>query len=51
MMRSDCALCAARVMPRPGAKGAGDEMTWDPDDKEKTALHEAGHAVVGGHSA
>jgi hypothetical protein len=21
-------------------------MTWDPSDKEKTALHEAGHAVV-----
>jgi hypothetical protein len=21
-------------------------MTWDPDDKERTALHEAGHAVV-----
>jgi hypothetical protein len=21
-------------------------MTWDPDDKERTALHEAGHVVV-----
>ena len=21
-------------------------MTWDPDDKERTALHEAGHAIV-----
>jgi len=21
-------------------------VTWDPDDKERTALHEAGHAVV-----
>jgi hypothetical protein len=21
-------------------------MTWDPDDKDRTALHEAGHAVV-----
>jgi hypothetical protein len=21
-------------------------MTWDPDNKDRTALHEAGHAVV-----
>jgi hypothetical protein len=33
-------------MSKFGWAGADRGMTWNRDDKEKTALHEAGHAVV-----